>query len=128
MKKLITIGLILGSIGYASYAVSDMGCDGKSASSGHSRFVDQLQLEPERASQLEEVLSSYKEIGKLYSSNQTDKIPGFIAAKEAELAVILTPEELLQFKESVGEWAKSKKFNFMAFSHNHQPHNHQPQN
>lgn len=127
MKKLIIAGLILSSIGYASYAVSDMGCDGKSVSSGHNRFADELQLDPERASQLEAVLSSYKEVGKLYSSNQTDKIPAFIAAKEAELAAILTPEELVQFKESVGEWAKTKKFNFMNYSQNHQLQSHQPQ-
>ena len=120
MKKLIVIGLILGSISYASYAASDMQCSGKSGKGSHNRFVDELQLEPERAAQLEAVLTSYGEIAKLYSSNQTDKIPAFIAAKEAELAAILTPEELVQFKQSVGEWAKSKKFNFMKFSQRHQ--------
>lgn len=115
MKKLIITGLILGTLSYASYAISAMECDGKSA----NRFAKELQLDPERAEQLETVLSSYKEVGKLYATNQTDKIPDLLAEKEAQLAAILTPEELVQLKESVGEWAKSKKFNFMTYSQNH---------
>ena len=127
MKKLIIAGLILSAVGYASYAMSDMGCDGKSASRGHNRFVDQLQLDAERASQLQEILSSYSEIGKLYASNQTDMIPDLLAKKELELSAILTSDELVQFKESVGEWAKTKKFNFMKYAHNHQSPNRQQQ-
>lgn len=115
MKKLIITGFILGTIGYASYAVSAMECDGKST----NHFVKELKLDPERAEQLKAVLSSYKEVGKLYATNQTDKIPDLLAAKESELAAILTPEELVQFKESIGEWAESKKFNFMKYAQNH---------
>ena len=120
MKKLAIITLILGSITYASYAASDMKCAGKAEAGSHNRFVEELQLEPERATQMEAVLGSYRDVGKLYARGQTDQIPELLAAKEAELAAILTPEEMDQFKRSIGAWASGKKFNFMKPPHNHQ--------
>lgn len=130
MKKLIIAGLIVGSIACATFVFAK---DWSGAAnwnsnsgwtSGHQRFVAELNLDTERAEKMSAILDSYREIPKLYFTNQSDKIPEFLAQKEAELAALLTPEELAQFKHSFAEWAKTKKFGFMSFSYS-QPQSHQ---
>lgn len=130
MKKLIITSLIVGSIACASFAFakdwgqSDLNNKDNWASGQH-RFVAELNLDAERAAQMEAILDSYHEVPKLYFTNQSEKIPKFLAQKEAELAVLLTPEELAQFKQSFAEWAKKKNFKFMKLSYN-QPQSLQP--
>lgn len=128
MKKLIIASLILGSIACVSFASNDdqsgdqhnwshQSDQSKSDwQNGQSRFVEQLNLDPERTAKMEEILSSYREIPKLYFTGQTDKIPEFLAQKDAELEALLTPEELAQFKQAFAEWAKKKNFKFMKFT------------
>lgn len=123
MKKLIITGLIVGSIACASFVFakdwSQSDWNNKSDwGNGHQRFVAELNLDAERAEKMSAILDSYREVPKLYFSNQSDKIPEFLAKKEAELADLLTPEELAQFKQSFAEWAKTKNFDFMKFSYN----------
>lgn len=121
MKKLIITGLIVGSIACASLVFAkDWGqsvWNDQSWGNGHQRFVAELNLDAERAEKMSAILDSYREVPKLYFTNQSDKIPEFLAQKEAELAALLSPEELAQFKHSFAEWAKSKKFGFMMFSY-----------
>lgn len=129
MKKLIISSLIVGTIACASFVFakdwSQSDWNNKSDwAAGHQRFVAELNLDAERAEKMSAILDSYREVPKLYFTNQSDKIPEFLAQKEAELAALLTPEELAQFKQSFAEWAKSKKFGFMSFSFQ-QPQSHQ---
>jgi len=111
MKKLLLIGLaIIGisSMAYASYAEN---CNGA------NRFIENLDLDEARAYEVSQVLSSYGEIKGLAMRGEHDQIPVFLEQKEAELAEVLTEEELLQFKENVGEWAEGKDFSkFQKFS------------
>ncbi|MDZ4263504.1 MAG: hypothetical protein U1B30_14385 [Pseudomonadota bacterium] len=122
MKKLIITSLIVGSIACASFAFakdwsqSDWNNKGDWAGGQH-RFIVELNLDAERAAQMEAILDSYREVPKLYFTNQSEKIPEFLAQKEAELAALLTPDELAQFKQSFAEWAKTKNFSFMTFSY-----------
>ena len=129
MTKLIICSLIVGTIACASFVFakdwSQSDWNNKSDwAAGHQRFVAELNLDAERAEKMSAILDSYREVPKLYFTNQSDKIPEFLAQKEAELAALLTPEELAQFKQSFAEWAKSKKFGFMSFSYQ-QPQSHQ---
>jgi hypothetical protein len=129
MKKLIISSLIVGTFACASFVFakdwSQSDWNNKSDwAAGHQRFVAELHLDAERAEKMSAILDSYREVPKLYFTNQSDKIPEFLALKEAELAALLTPEELAQFKQSFAEWAKSKKFGFMSFSYQ-QPQSHQ---
>ena len=129
MKKLIISSLIVGTIACASFVFakdwSQSDWNNKSDwAAGHQRFVAELNLDAERAEKMSAILDSYREVPKLYFTNQSDKIPEFLAQKEAELAALLTPEELAQFKQSFAEWARSKKFGFMSFSYQ-QPQSHQ---
>ncbi len=123
MKKLIITGLIVGSIACASFVVAkdwsgEANWNSKNDwTAGHQRFVAELNLDAERAEKMSAILDSYREVPKLYFTNQSDKIPEFLAQKEAELAALLTQEELAQFKQSFAEWAKTKKFGFMSFSY-----------
>jgi len=80
-------------------------------------FYCRIKSDAERATQMEAILDSYREVPKLYFTNQSEKIPEFLAQKEAELAALLTPDELAQFKQSFAEWAKTKNFSFMKFSY-----------
>jgi hypothetical protein len=116
MKKLIISSLILGSIACVSFAFSKDWNGQYNWENGHQRFVAELNLDAERAEQMESILDSYREVPKLYFTHQSEKIPEFLAKKEAELAALLTPEELAQFKQSFGEWAKKKNFKFIKFS------------
>lgn len=123
MKKLMIAGLIVGSIACASVAVakdwSQSDWNGNANwGNGHQRFIAELNLDAERAEKMSAILASYREVPKLYFTNQSEKIPEFLAQKEAELAALLTAEELGQFKQSSAEWAKTKKFGFMKFSYN----------
>ena len=124
MKKLVILGLVLTSIAGATYAASASVSKhwGEKGSCQQNRFISELNLEPERAAAVAEVLHSYSDITKLYMNefngrDQSAKVREFLAQKEAELASILTPEELAQFKRAVGDWAKNKNFNFMKFPH-----------
>lgn len=125
MKKLIIASLIAASITCVSFAFakdwdhSDWNNTSDWAGGQH-RFIAELNLDAERAAQMGAILDSYREVPKLYFTNQSEKIPEFLAQKDAELAALLTPEELAQFKQSFGEWAKKKNFKFMKFSY-HQP-------
>lgn len=125
MKKLIIASLIAASITCVSFAFAKdwdhSDWNNKSDwAGGQHRFVAELNLDVERAAQMETILDSYREVPKLYFTNQSEKIPEFLAQKDAELAALLTPGELAQFKQSFGEWAKKKNFKFMKFSY-HQP-------
>ncbi len=124
MKKLIITGLIVGSIACASFVGAKDWSGEANWGNGHQRFVAELNLDTERAEKMSAILDSYREVPKLYFTNQSDKIPEFLAQKEAELAALLTAEELAQFKQSFAEWAKTKKFGFMKFSYS-QPQLHQ---
>ena len=129
MKKLMITGLIVGSIACATFVFakdwSQSDWNGKANwGNGHQRFVAELNLDTERAEKMSAILDSYREVPKLYFTNQSEKIPQFLAQKEAELAALLTAEELAQFKQSFAEWAKTKKFGFMKFSYS-QPQIHQ---
>jgi hypothetical protein len=117
MKKLIITGLIVGSIACASFVGAKDWSGEANWGNGHQRFVAELNLDAERAEKMSVILDSYREVPKLYFTNQSDKIPEFLAQKEAELAALLTAEELAQFKQSFADWAKSKKFGFMSFSY-----------
>lgn len=122
MKKLMITSLIVGSIACASFVFakdwsqSDWNNNGDWAA-GHQRFVAELNLDAERAEKMSAILDSYREVPKLYFTNQSDKIPEFLEQKEAELVALLTAEELAQFKQSFAEWAKTKNFGFMKFSY-----------
>lgn len=107
MKNLIIIGLVLMCVNTISYASSNKDCHDKT---NGNRFTKNLNLEEDRADRVHAILSSYSEIGDLYKTNNHDKIPEFLARKEAELAAVLTPEEMMLFKEEVGKWAKTKDF------------------
>jgi hypothetical protein len=111
MKKLIISSLIVGSLVIASITNADWG-----NSDGHQSFVAELNLDAERAEKMDAVLDSYRQVPKLYFTGRSDEIPEFLAEKDAELEALLTPEELTQFKQSFGEWAKKKNFKFMKFS------------
>jgi hypothetical protein len=117
MKKLIITGLIVGSIACASFVGAKDWSGEANWGNGHQRFVAELNLDAERAEKMSAILDSYREVPKLYFTNQSEKIPEFLAQKEAELAALLTPEKLRQFKQSFAEWAKTKKFGFMTFSY-----------
>lgn len=113
MKKLIISSLIVGSVALASFTFAkDWGDSGWGG--GHQSFVAELNLDAERAEKMDAILDSYREVPKLYFTGRSDEIPEFLAKKDAELEALLTPEELAQFKQSFGEWAKNKKF--MKFS------------
>ncbi|HTF97417.1 MAG TPA: hypothetical protein VL995_14860 [Cellvibrio sp.] len=122
MKKLIITSLMVGNITCASFVLakdwsqSDWNTKGDWAA-GHQRFVTELNLDAERAGKMSAILDSYREVPKLYFTNQSEKIPEFLAQKETELAALLSPEELAQFKQSFAEWAKTKNFGFMKFSY-----------
>lgn len=115
MKTSIIIFSALISISAVAYATSgDKNCDGH----GSAKFVQALNLDAERAAQVQEVLSSYREIGTLYKNDQQDQIPEFLAQKEAELSALLSPEEMATFKQGMAQWAEKKDFSkFMKFSH-----------
>lgn len=131
MKKLIIASLVIGSAACVAFASdaeypsmqsnwshsADWG-NKSDWQKGQSHFIEQLNLDPERAAKMEEPLNSYREIPKLYFTNQTDKIPEFLAQKDAELEALLTAAELAQFKQAFAEWAKKKNFKFMKFSAN----------
>ncbi|MDO3388225.1 hypothetical protein QWI17_20430 [Gilvimarinus sp. SDUM040013] len=120
MKKLILIGLAVIGISGVAYA-SSYGEDCK----GANRFVENLNLDEARAYEVDQILNSYRQVGELAMSGEFDQIPVFIDEKNAELATVLTDEEMIQFKENIGEWAagkdfsKYKKFAEMAFSDKH---------
>ncbi|WP_156184341.1 hypothetical protein [Cellvibrio sp. pealriver] len=42
---------------------------------GHQRFVAELNPDAERAEKMSAILDSYREVSKLYFTNQSDKIP-----------------------------------------------------
>ncbi len=104
MKKLLLIGLAITGISGAAYVVSGEG------GAGVKRFTENLNLDEARAYEVEQILSSYKEVKELAMSGQHEQIPVFIEAKNAELAEVLTDEEMQQFKENIGKWAESKDF------------------
>lgn len=109
MKKLLIIALIFGSLTSIAYAAKDTaGCN------GNNKFVKNLELEQDRADKVQDILRSYSDIKDLYMNDRRDEIPAFLEQKEAELAAVLTPEELAQFKSDVGEWAKNKDFSKFA--------------
>ena len=65
---------------------------------------------------MDAILDSYREVPKLYFTGQSDKIPEFLAERDATLEALLTAEELAQFKQTFQAWAKKKNFKFMKFS------------
>lgn len=110
MKTLIVVVLVFA--GFAGIAYAGKGADNMN---GH-RFTKNLNLEQDRADKVHEILRSYSHIKVLYMSGRTEEIPDFLSKKEAELAEVLTPEELAQFKDDVAAWAKNKDFSkFMRF-------------
>lgn len=111
MKKLLLIGLAITGISGVAYASYGDDC------SGTNRFVENLNLDEARAYEVGQILSSYKQVKSLAMSGEHEQIPLFLEQKEAELAEVLTEEELKQFKENVGNWVESKDFSkFKQFS------------
>lgn len=104
MKKLLLIGLAITGISGVAYASSGDDCKGA------NRFVENLNLDEARAYEVEQILSSYKQVKELAMSGQHEQIPVFIEEQNAQLAEVLTEEEMQQFKENIGEWADSKDF------------------
>lgn len=111
MKKLLLIGLAITGISGVAYASSGEDCKGA------SRFTENLNLDEARAYEVEQILSSYKQVKELAMSGQHEQIPAFIEETNAQLAEVLTEDEMQQFKENVGEWAETKDFSkFKKFS------------
>ena len=106
MKELLIVALMLANLTSIAYA----GKDTARCSGGDNRFVQNLELEQDRADRVQEILRSYGDIRDLYMNDRKDEIPEFLEQKEAELAAVLTSEELAQFKSDVAEWAKHKNF------------------
>lgn len=120
MKKLILIGLTVAGISSMAYAASQ----GEECK-GTDRFVQNLDLDEARAYEVEQILSSYKQVRELAMSGQHEQIPVFIEEKNAELAVVLSDEEMQQFKENIGEWAEGKDFSqYMNSAGKHFPKKH----
>jgi hypothetical protein len=112
MKKYLIIGLILTGLTSITYAAKD-----NAVCKGQNKFVNNLGIEQNRADKVQEILRSYSGVKDLYMSDRQHEIPEFLAQKEAELAAVLTPEELAQFKSDVAAWSKNKDFSkFMRFS------------
>ncbi len=111
MKKLAFIALVLVSVASIAYGSKEASvCD-------ESKFLTHLDLQQGRAEKVREILRSYGHIKILYMKDRADEIPAFLAKKEAELAAVLSPEEMEQFKSDVAAWAKNKDFSrFMNFS------------
>ena len=122
MKKFILIGLVVLGISSVVYASSYGDCDG--AHKGAEKFTTNLNLDQDRAAQVEKILSSYTDVKNLAMKGDFDQIPEFIEAKNAELEAVLSEEEMAQFKENIGQWAKGKdfskfkKFGMKNFGHN----------
>lgn len=111
MKKLLLIGLAITGISSVAYASSGDDCKGE------NRFISNLNLDEARTYEVEQILGSYKEIKELAMSGQHEQIPVFIEEKNAQLAEVLTEEEMQQFKENIGEWAEGKDFSkYQKFS------------
>ncbi len=113
MKKLLLVGLVvagISSMAYASYQGEGGECNGP------SQFIQNLNLDDARKSEVKSILSSYKEVKDLAKSGQFEDIPEFVEGKNAELAAVLTEEEMTVFKENIGLWAEDKDFSkFMKF-------------
>lgn len=111
MKKLLLIGLVITSISSVAYAsYQGEGCNGS------NKFIKNLNLDDARTTEVEYILSSYKQVKDLAKNGQFDQIPQFIEDKNAELAAVLTEEEMTLFKENIGQWAENKDFSkFMKF-------------
>ena len=105
MKKLIVIGLVISAISGVVYASSQA-----HSYIGANRFVENLNLDVTRAVEVDKILSSYMQIKDLAMSGQFEQIPVFLADKEAELAAVLSVEEMQQFKENIAQWAEGKDF------------------
>lgn len=112
MKKLLLIGLAITGISGVAHASSNgEDCDGA------NRFIENLNLDEARAYEVEQILSSYKQVKELAMSGQHEQIPVFIEEQNAQLAEVLTEEEMQQFKENIGEWSENKDFSkFKKFS------------
>lgn len=112
MKKLIFIGLaIIGISGMVYASVDGDDCEGV------NHLVENLNLDEARAGEVAHILSSYQQVKELAKNGQYEQIPAFIAGKQAELAEVLTEEEMQQFKENVGKWAEGKDFSkYMKFA------------
>ena len=104
MKKLIVIGAVLMGLSGIAYA------SGYGKSCDTHRFTHNLNLDAERAEQVDALLGEYKQVKTLAMKGEFDKIPAFIESKNAELALVLTEEEMTLFKENIGEWAGGKDF------------------
>ncbi|WP_347332318.1 hypothetical protein [Marinimicrobium locisalis] len=104
MKKLLLIGLAIAGVSGVAYASSEEGCEGT------SRFTENLNLDQARAYEVEQILSSYKQVKDLAMNGNHEQIPVFIEEKNAELSEVLTEQEMQKFKENVGEWTQSKDF------------------
>ncbi|WP_027329075.1 hypothetical protein [Marinimicrobium agarilyticum] len=111
MKKRILAGVAIIGISGLAYASSGDGCEGA------SRLTDNLNLDEARAYEVEQILSSYKQVKELAMSGQHEQIPVFIEEKNTQLSEVLTEKEMQQFKENVGEWTEGKDFSkYQKFS------------
>lgn len=111
MKKLLLIGLAITGISGVAYASSGADCEGA------GRFTENLNLDEARAYEVEQILGSYKQVKTLAMNGQHEQIPVFIEQKHAELAEVLTEQEMQTLKENMGEWAESKDFSrYQGFS------------
>lgn len=108
MKKLFLISAVCLAISGVAYASSKEDCNGA------AKFVANLNLDEARAYEVEQILSSYKEVKDLAMSGRHSEIPVFIEEMNTHLSQVLTEEEFQQFKENVGEWADKMDFSKFA--------------
>ena len=104
MKRTMLICLLaIGASGIV-YASSGKHCH------DYDRNIHPLNLEPERAEEVANILRSYKKISALYMTGQRDKIPTFLAEKEGELSQVLSEVEMEKLKQGFADWAQKKDF------------------
>lgn len=104
MKRLLLISAVCIAISGVAYASSKEDCGGA------DKFIADLNLDEARAYEVEQILSSYKEVKDLAMSGRHSEIPVFIEEMNAHLSQVLTDEEFQQFKDNVGDWADKMDF------------------
>lgn len=103
MKNVMIMTLLIG-MSSAAFAATMKDCDDQ------SHIINNLNLDDARAAQVQEILSAFSGVKALAKSGQFNEIPIVLAKIEGELAAVLSDEEMVQFKENIGEWSKSKDF------------------
>ena len=104
MKKRLLISALCIALTGVAYASSSHECDVT------KNLVANLNLDDARALEVEQILSSYKQVKDLAKSGRYEDIPLLIEDMNVQLSQVLVDEELQQFQENVGNWAESMDF------------------